>query len=129
MPFTIEDGLLKTTESLTQRKEPWSIEITVSDSESGESLTQGFKVYVDPWQSLETTTSLSYDRTEKAFTLKTKHNVSYTLTDKDGVVVGGGLLEPVPELLIPMGELASGEYMLILQCEDELKEIRIINNK
>lgn len=129
VPFTIEDGLLKTTESLTQRKEPWSIEITVSDSESGESLTQGFKVYVDPWQSLETTTSLSYDRTEEAFTLKTKHNVSYTLTDKDGVVVGGGLLEPVPELLIPMGELASGEYMLILQCEDELKEIRIINNK
>ena len=129
VPFTIEDGLLKTTESLAQRKEPWNIEITVSDSESGESLTQGFKVYVDPWQSLETTTSLSYDRTEETFTLKTKHNVSYTLTDNDGVVVGSGLLEPVPELLVPMDELAYGEYLLILQCKDEMKEIRIINNK
>ena len=129
VPFTIEDGLLKTTESLTQRQEPWNIEITVSDIESGESLTQGFKVYVDPWQSLETTTSLAYDRTERTFTLKTKHNVSYSLMDEVGSVVESGHLEPVPELVIYMDELAAGEHLLRLQCEEEIKEIRIINNK
>ena len=129
VPFTIEGGLLKTTESLTQRQEPWNIEITVSDIESGESLTQGFKVYVDPWQSLETTTSLAYDRTERTFTLKTKHNVSYSLMDEVGSVVESGHLEPVPELVIYMDELAAGEHLLRLQCEEEIKEIRIINNK
>ena len=30
-------------------------------------------------------------------------------------------------LLIPMSELAPGEYLLRLQCEDEIKEIRLIN--
>lgn len=129
VPFTIEGGLLKTTESLTQRQEPWNIEITVSDIESGESLTQGFKVYVDPWQSLETTTSLAYDRTERAFTLKTKHNVSYSLINEADVVIESGDLEPVPELVIYMDELAAGEHLLRLQCEEEIKEIRIINNK
>ena len=129
VPFTIEGGLLKTTESLTQRQEPWNIEITVSDIESGESLTQGFKVYVDPWQSLETTTSLAYDRTERAFTLKTKHNVSYSLINEADIVIESGDLEPVPELVIYMDELAAGEHLLRLQCEEEIKEIRIINNK
>lgn len=129
VPFTVEDGLLKTTECLTQRKEPWNIEITVSDTESGASLTQGFRVYVDPWQSLEATTSLSYDRMEGIFTLKTKHNVSYSLINATDNVISEGILEPVPELLIPMGELAPGEYLLRLRCEDEIKEIRLINNK
>ena len=129
VPFTIEDGLLKTTEVLTQQAEPWNVEIMVLDTESGAELTQGFKVYVDSWQSLEATTSLSYDRTEKTFTLKTKHNVSYTLTDKEGVVVGSGKLEPVPELVIDMASLSADEYLLKLHCEDEIKEIRIINNK
>ena len=129
VPFTIENGLLKTTECLTQRKDPWNIEITVSDKESGESLTQGFSVYVDPWQSLETTTSLSYDRTERTFTLKTKHNVSYSLMDEVGSVVESGHLEPVPELVIYMDALSIGEHLLRLQCEEEIKEIRIINNK
>ena len=101
----------------------------VLDTESGAEMTQGFKVYVDSWQSLEATTSLSYDRTEKTFTLKTKHNVSYTLTDKEGVVVGSGKLEPVPELVIDMASLSADEYLLKLHCEDEIKEIRIINNK
>ncbi len=128
VPFTIEDGLLKTTESLKQRKDAWDIEIMVSDTESGTSLTQGFKIYVDPWQSLETVTSLSYERAEKVFTLKTKHNVSYSLMDKTGVVINSGILEPIPELLIDTKTLSAGEHLLRLQCEDEIKEIKLINN-
>lgn len=130
VPFIIEDGLLKTTENLTQRKDPWNIEITVYDTESATKLTQGFKVFVEPWQSLETTTSLSYDRTEKTFTLKTKHNVSYSLTDDKGSVISSGLLEPVPELVVDADTLpSSDEYSLRLQCEEEVKEIKIINKK
>lgn len=128
VPFTIEDGLLKTTESLKQRKDAWDIEIMVSDTESGTSLTQGFKVYVDPWQSLEAVTSLSYERTGKILTLKTKHNVSYSLMDKIGVVINSGILEPVPELLIDTKTLSAGQHLLRLQCEDEIKEIKLINN-
>lgn len=127
VPFTIENGLLKTTETLAQRKEPWNIEITVTDAESGSELTQGFRVYVDPRQSLETVTSLEYDRAERTVTLKTKHNVSYTLTDQIGVVIGEGTLEPVPELVIDMKTLSAGEHLLQLQCEDEIKEIKLIN--
>ena len=129
VPFTVEEGLLKTTECLTQRKEPWNIEITVSDPESGESLTQGFRVFVDPWQSLEATTSLEYDRAEETFILKTKHNVKYSLTNEAGAEVENGNLEPVPELVIDMNELPMGKYLLRLQCEEEIKEIKIINNK
>ena len=129
VPFTVEEGLLKTTECLTQRKEPWNIEITVSDSESGESLTQGFRVFVDPWQSLEATTSLEYDRAEETFILKTKHNVKYSLTNEAGTEVENGNLEPVPELVIDMKELPKGKYLLRLQCEEEVKDIKIINNK
>ena len=129
VPFVIEDGLLRTTEVLQQRTEPWSIEISVLDTKSGAELTQGFRVYVDPWQSLESITSLSYNRTERTFTLKTKHNVSYTLSDDMGNVVAGGNLEPVPELVFDMDEFAGSEYLLKLQCEEEVKEIRIINNK
>ena len=129
VPFVIEEGLLRTTEILQQRTEPWSIEISVLDTKSGAELTQGFRVYVDPWQSLETTTSLSYDRAERTFMLKTKHNVSYTLTDDMGNVVASGNLEPAPELVFDMDEFAGSEYLLKLQCEEEVKEIRIINNK
>ena len=86
-------------------------------------------MYVDSWQSLETTTSLSYNRAERTFTLKTKHNVSYTLTDNMGNVVASGNLEPVPELVLDMDDFSEGEYLLKLQCEEEVKEIRIINNK
>ena len=129
VPFTVEEGLLKTTECLTQRKEPWNIEITVSDPESGESLTQGFRVFVDPWQSLEATTSLEYDRAKETFILKTKHNVKYSLTNEAGTEVENGNLEPVPELVIDMKELPKGKYLLRLQCEEEVKDIKIINNK
>ena len=129
VPFVIEDGLLRTTESLQQKTDPWNIEISVRDTESGAELTQGFRVYVDSWQSLETTTSLSYNRAERTFTLKTKHNVSYTLTDNMGTVVAGGNLEPVPELVFDMDDFSEDEYLLKLQCEEEIKEIRIINNK
>ena len=128
VPFTIEEGLLKTTESLEKRAEPWNIEILVTDTESGAELAQGFKIHVTPWQSLEETTALSYDRRERAFTLKTKHNVSYSLTDKEGSVVSSGVLSPIPELVLDMDELPSSEYVLKLQCEEEVKEIRIINN-
>ena len=129
VPFVVEEGLLKTTESLAQRKEPWNIEIKVVDTESNSELTQGFRVFVDPWQSLETTTSLSFDRIERIFTLKTKHNVDYSLIDSDGEIVGNGMLEPVPELVIHMNDLLPEEYLLRLKCEEEIKEIRIINNK
>lgn len=128
VPFTIEEGLLKTTESLEKRAEPWNIEILVTDTESGAELAQGFKIHVTPWQSLEETTALSYDRRERAFTLKTKHNVSYSLTDKEGSVVSSGVLSPIPELVLDMDELPSSEYVLKLRCEEEVKEIRIINN-
>jgi hypothetical protein len=84
---------------------------------------------VDPWQSLEATTSLEYDRAKETFILKTKHIVKYSLTNEAGTEVENGNLEPVPELIIDMKELPKGKYLLRLQCEEEVKDIKIINNK
>jgi hypothetical protein len=51
------------------------------------------------------------------------------LINEADIVIESGDLEPVPELVIYMDELAAGEHLLRLQCEEEIKEIRIINNK
>jgi hypothetical protein len=51
------------------------------------------------------------------------------LTNEAGTEVENGNLEPVPELIIDMKELPKGKYLLRLQCEEEVKDIKIINNK
>lgn len=127
LPFTIEDGMLKTTQLLqTATATEWEIEITVNDSESGTSLTQGFKVTVEAWKSLEETTSIRFDRAAGKFLLKTKHNVSYTLADEQGNVLSQNKLEPLPQLEIFVSALHEGVNVLTLECVNETKTIRLI---
>ena len=126
IPFVIEDGMLKTTEELSTSTSSWNVEITVSDSESGASLTQGFTIKVDPWASLEKTTSLGYDRQSRMFTLKTKHNVSYVICDASGNVVQSGELSPLPELQFSASILSPGVNSLELRCNNETKKLNII---
>lgn len=127
VPFVIENGMLKTTQVLqAATTAEWEIEITVSDAESGTSLTQGFKVSVDAWKSLEEMTSVRYDRTVAKFLFKTKHNVSYTLTDEQGNILDEGNLEPLPQLELSMSLLRDGINVLTLKCVNETKTIRLI---
>lgn len=126
VPFVIEGGMLKTTEELSASTSSWEVEITVSDSESGASLTQGFAIKVDPWASLEETTSLGYDRRSRVFTLKTKHNVSYVICDASGNVVQIGELSPLPELQFNASILSPGINSLELRCNNETKKLNII---
>ena len=128
VPFVWEDGMLKTTEPLVVKKEPWNVEITVSDPESGASLTQGFRIVVDEWKDLGTSTSLKYDRGNKLFYLSTKHNVSYSIINSLGIVVESGILEPLPELVIDVNRLSDGENVIELKCVDEVKQITLIKN-
>lgn len=126
VPFAIAGDMLVTTEQLDASVESWNIEITVDDSESGASLTQGFRISVDPWRSLEESTSLSYDRGSGRFSLHTKHNVDYAITDLTGRVLESGTLEPLPELAIDSRAMPDGGFRLELTCGNEKKSIQII---
>lgn len=129
VPFFYENGLLKTTEKLDASTPYWEVEISVKDVVSGEELTQGFRVKVDVWKTLEETTSLSYNRITRRFKLTTKHNVSYLLKSSDGLQLQSGVLEPLPELEIDATSLPVGENQLELKCAEEMKTIRIISKK
>lgn len=127
VPFMIEDGLLKTTETLqVETCKQWNLEITVDDPVSGASLTQGFSVTVDAWRSLDETTSLSFNRVTRIFTFKTKHNVTYVLTNEQGSVLREGSLKPLPRLEIEGNSLPSGKNVLTFKCVNETKSIQLI---
>lgn len=126
VPFAIEGEMLVTTEVLDALGKTWAVEITVEDTESGTSLTQGFRISVDPWRSLQESTSLRYDRQTGCFNLQTKHNVSYVITDNVGRTLQSGMLEPLPELTIDVNILPSNGFYLELTCGEEKKTIQII---
>lgn len=126
VPFAIEGEMLVTTEVLDALGKTWAVEITVEDTESGTSLTQGFRISVDPWRSLQESTSLRYDRQTGCFNLQTKHNVSYVITDNVGCTLQSGMLEPLPELTIDANILPSNGFYLELTCGEEKKTIQII---
>lgn len=126
VPFVIEDGMLKTTQPLTEAGKTWNIEISVSDAESGAELTQGFKVIVDAWASLEEKTKLSYDRNSKMFKIVTKHNVTYKIQDSNGNLIQGGELSPLPELEFNASSLPAGKNTLELRCNEEIKKLNIV---
>lgn len=129
VPFKYENGMLKTTEPLDSSISQWNIEITVQDTKSDAELTQGFRIIVEPWKSIEETTMLKFDRRTRVFTLTTKHNVTYTLIGADGSILKQGMLDPLPELTLSASVLSEGENILQLKCVDEVKNIRIISNK
>ena len=126
VPFAVRGDMLVTTAVLDAADETWAVEITVDDTESGTSLTQGFRVHVDPWRSLEESTSLHYDRQTGRMRLQTKHNVSYVLSDLTGRTLQNGTLEPQPELTIDTNVLPDGGFRIELTCGEEKKSIQII---
>ena len=126
IPFVIENGLLKTTESLTTTGKTWNIEISVADPESGAELTQGFKVTVDAWASLEEKTKLSYDRLSHMFKIVTKHNVTYKIYDANSNLIQSGELSPLPELEFNASILSVGKNRIELRCNDEIKKLNIV---
>ena len=127
IPFVIENNLLKTTETLRlSNQKQWDVEITVNDSKSNTILIQGFKIVVEPWKSLEETTSVTFNRTTRTFIFQTKHNVSYTLTDEQGRLLHSGKLEPLPQLQINASALPAGKNVLTLQCVDEIKSVQLV---
>ena len=127
VPFKYENGMLKTTEVLNAEIPKWDIEITVKDTESNTELTQIFRIVVEPWKSIEETTTLKYDRQRHTFRLTTKHNVTYVLKGADGSILEQGALDPLPELNLDASALPAGENSLELKCADEIKTIRIIS--
>ena len=123
IPFVYDNGLLKTSQVLTKGKE-YTVEITVKD-QSGEELTQGFIVKVTEELDLGTATSLNYDRTTQLFTLNTKNNVTYKLTDNNGHVIKSGELSPLPRLEFGRSTLSEGNNTLTLQSPKETLTLTI----
>ena len=108
---------------MTKGKE-YTVEITVKD-QSGEELTQGFIVKVTEDLDLGTATSLNYDRTTQLFTLNTKNNVTYKLTDNNGHVIKSGELSPLPRLEFGRSTLSEGNNTLTLQSPKETLTLTI----
>lgn len=129
VPFQYKDGMLITTEILHAQTSSWDVEITVTDTESKSSLTQGFRINVIPWMSIEETSSLKYDRTTKVLLLKTKHNVSYRILSENGNELSKGTLEPLPELKIDLNTLPKERLTIELTCGEEKKTFNIITTK
>lgn len=126
VPFKVENGMLKSTKVLTTADKNLNIEITVNDTESGAKLTQGFKVEVEAWASLEDKTMLSYDRNSGMFKIVTKHNVNYKLYGENGNLIQEGALAPLPELEFSSSILPAGKNKLELRCNDEIKNLYIV---
>lgn len=127
VPFVIEENLLKTTESLSSKVASYyNIEITVTDTESNTSLTQGYRIEVTPWKSLEEVTRLVYERETRRLMLYTKHNVSYKLKNESGQVTKTGTLEPLPELEINADEFTGSCFSIELTCGNENKTVKIM---
>lgn len=129
VPFKYQNGMLVTTESLDSQKSEWNIEITVTDTDSKSSLTQGFRIKVTPWMSIEETTSLKYDRITKSLLLKTKHNVAYRILSEAGAELQKGVLEPLPELNIDLNTLPAGRLIIELTCGEEKKTFNVVTKQ
>lgn len=129
VPFKYQNGMLVTTESLDSQKSEWDIEITVTDTDSKSSLTQGFRIKVTPWMSIEETTSLKYDRITKSLLLKTKHNVAYRILSEAGAELQKGVLEPLPELNIDLNTLPAGRLIIELTCGEEKKTFNVVTKQ
>ncbi|MCQ2076458.1 MAG: thiol protease/hemagglutinin PrtT [Bacteroidaceae bacterium] len=127
-PFKIEGGLLKTTQVLNSAEmATYDLDITVESPEEKAKLTQGYTIEVTPWQSVEHATSMSFDRKTRILHIKTKHNVSLTLSDASGKELEKKSLEPLPETDIDFASLNEGKYILKLQCADDSKSMVIVN--
>lgn len=130
VPFIVKEGLLRTTEVLyAKNQSSYELVISVNDPHSGETLKQIFTIQVEPWKSLGSTTSLSYNRNDKQFKLKTKHNVTYLLQSPTGSVISQGELSPIPELTINSQILSAGINTLTLTCGSETVSIKLITAK
>ncbi len=124
VPFTYADGVVRTTRTLSNADSPISVEVTVDDSESGASITQGFSITVVPYMSVEAATTLVYDRATGMFTLNTKHNTSYTITSPSGSTLASGSLT-LPQLKFEKSVLQSGVNTLTIKCNDDVKALKI----
>ena len=122
VPFTYEDGMLKTTEVLNANKS-YTVEITVKDPES--ELTQGFVIKVTEKLDIASASSLQYDRATGLFTLNTKNNISYSLKDSNGNIIKSGQLSPLPILTFSRDELREGSNTLTLQSSSESLSLTI----
>lgn len=129
VPFKYQDGMLVTTESLNSQQAQWDVEITVTDADSKSSLTQGFRINVTPWMSIEETTSLKYDRVTESILLKTKHNVAYHVLSEAGTELLKGVLEPLPELKIDLNTLPAGRLIIELTCGEEKKTFNVVTKQ
>lgn len=127
VPFVVDGNMLRTTRPLTMNDNPTEIILQVDDSATGATLRQGFEIEVHAAESLEKSTSVSYDRNSSTFRFRTKHNVTATLTGPNGATIKTQVLEPLPELEINRSELPAGVSVLTLTCPGDTKTVKLVN--
>ncbi len=122
IPFTYDNGMIKTTRELKAGENSFLVEVDVVHNPSGESMTQGFTISVAPHRNLDEATSVSYDRAKQTFTVHSKHNTRCTVTSASGTkVVDNQQMQPLPQIQISRSLLTKGRNTVSLTCGSETK--------
>lgn len=127
IPFEYKNGVIYTTRAIDASEGAIYVRVKVSMKEGGKevNLIQGFNVNVTAPQPIERRTSLSYDRTSKKFTLKSKFGASYTVTNSHGAVVATGTLDSNPTVEFNRDQLTAGNNTIEVKCNGKSKQFTI----
>lgn len=125
VPFELNGNRVCATRALKVADGPIELMISASDVNTGEKITQGFRITVTPYRSIAESTTVTYNRSTGILNLHTKHNVSYSLIGPDGSAIASGLLDPLPELKIDRNAFQPGRYTLRMTCNSETHELKI----
>lgn len=132
VPFTIENGTLKTTEVLkASDRQEWVIEITVTNINNQASYSKTFTIYVLSAEEAEASpasgVTLKYDKETKDLSLASTKHVTYTLyTAEENVIAEGELEMEGANVVIPLKDEATSSCTLQLTTAAGSKNIRII---
>lgn len=134
VPFTIENGELKTTSVLTASDtKEWTMDITATNKANKASVTKTFTITVLSAEEagIQPTdgVSLKYDKAEKVLTLTTEHALAYSVYSADDEFMGEGELQANTGVKISTSELATDAISIHLTNIVGTKVIKIILKK
>lgn len=122
VPFEIRNNQLVTTEAITwsEKKKQYDFDIIVTEP-GGERLAQTFTITINQYRELDVATSVKYDRASGKFEIRTKHNVSYKITNAQGATVLQGDLTGLPHFEFNKSVLGAGKNTVTLICKTDNK--------
>jgi hypothetical protein len=133
VPFTIEDGMLKTTEILKAAdRQEWIIEITATNTANRASYSKTFTIYVMSSDEAEASpasgVTLKYEKETAKLIIASARHVTYTLYTAEENIIGEGELDNSQAEILLAAE-STNACLLQLTTAAGSKTIRIILKK